>query len=294
MRHTNFIAKDTSFKIISTADTDVSVWKFTLDDGLVSQDSVTPEAIGDYYKATISVPDEDCFILVVQDEIAGITRVGDPEVLVIIYTGETGDTLNYKQYDMDGSELDSGTATEIDEGFYYIEPESLDLSYFDIEGVLKTLNVPYKVVNCTEGGDGVSATKNFVNVGFNTIGFLGNRHSYFDLDQGKWINDDDVEAKASDLAKAVCHKYDLVWDDKDDEKWIGNYVKYLRSYTENDGKVRYYKVAVTPETNDANFDLMQTDEGGNLVVKGVSLLILQSLESINDTDGVIIPFAEAD
>jgi len=292
MRHTGFRKKDSSFKLIGTTDAVVKVWTFTLDDGLVEQDDVTPDAIGDYYSAEISTPDSDCFVFVVQDGDCGITRVGDPEVLVVSYSGKTGETYKYKQFDMDGGELDSGDMTEIGEGFYYIEPSSLDESYFDIEGIIKTLVVPYNIVACSDNVE--LADEIFNNVGFNMFGFLGDRNSYFDLDNGKWVKDDDVEAKASDLAKAVCSKYDLVWDDEDDDKWIGKYIKYFRSYEENAGRIRYYKPYKTPDGNAANFSLMQTDEAGNLVIKGISMYLLQTLETVDDTDGATITFREAD
>jgi len=215
-------------------------------------------------------------------------------VLTIAYIGTTGETIPYIQYDMSGDEMESGDMTEIGEGFYYVDPESLDDSFFVLDdSLVKNLHVPYLVTGSGDGdggGDIDTVDQNFVNTGFNMLGFLGNRHSYFDLDQGKWIEDDDVEARAADLAKAVCYKYDLVWDDKDDDLWIGNYMKYIRTYQENDGKVRYYKVAKTPEDNVANFNLMQTDEDGNLVIRGISLLMLQTLETIDDTEGALIKF----
>lgn len=295
MRHSNFQNKDSSFKIINNSDSIIEIWTFTLIDGLTALDSITPSAVGNYYKATISTPNVDCFMLMRIGGLAEIVRVGDPEALMVAYTGEIDQVKTYKQYDYDAAELDNASMVEIGEGFYYIEPAVLDRSFFDIEGSIITLTLPYKVINCEEGagsGSGPAADENFVNVGFNMFGFLGERHSYFDLGQGKWINDDAVDAKASDLAKAVCHKYSLVWDDEAHTDWIGNYIKYIRSYEENAGRVRYYKPYKTPDDNAANFSLMQNDESGNLVVKGVSILLLQTLETVNSTDGATIPFRE--
>ena len=295
MRHNLFKAKDTSFKVITTTDTAIAVWTFTTADGLTEQDSVTPSAINDdYYKAVISTASTDCFMLMKHDGECGIMRVGDPEVLTIGYTGETGETHTHVQYDMDGEELGNGDMIEIGEGFYYAEPASLESSFVVLMGTLvKNLEVPYMVVE-VEGSGGIEGDKQFLNTGYNTFGALADKHSYFDLEQGKWIQDDDRIAKASDLAMAVCHKYGLVWDDEDDDQWIGNYVKYVRSYDENDGakKFRLYKPSKTPLTNDANFDLHVTDEDGNYWVRGVALLLLQTLETINDTDGAIITYKE--
>jgi len=141
-----------SFKIIDTSTTDVEVWTFTLNDGLTAKDSVTPDTIVDFTSATISTPVSDCFMFVRQDKGIGITRVGDPDVLVIVYTGIINQTIPYDQYGMDGGSLDSGNMTEIGEGFYYVTPAKLDESFFVINGVIKTLVVPYKVVN---NGNGV-------------------------------------------------------------------------------------------------------------------------------------------
>ena len=142
------------------------------------------------------------------------------------------------------------------------------------------------------GGGDCDSNGVFLNVGYNMFAFLGKRHSYFDLDSGKWIEDDGVEAKLSDLAKAMCHKYGLVWDDKNDDKWIGNYIKYLRSYSENpdEKKFRVCIPSKTPDTNDANTPLVQDDEDGNMWVKGVSVLLLQKLERKIEIDGATIPF----
>ena len=294
MRHTNFKPKDTSFKVIDTTSANVHSWKFTLADGLTVLNTYIPNAIGDYFSAEIITPDEDCWLLLEQNGNCSMIRVGDPEVLTVGFTGEEGGIHEYAQYDMDGTELANGYMTEIGNGFYYAEPVTLAASFFDLGGEIKPLSVPYRVVDCTNtgGGEAVGSPAIFNNTGFNMFGFLGERYSYFDQGLGKWVNDENVEAKASDLAKAVCHKYGLVWDDTADTQWVGNYIKYIRSYTENDGKIRYYKPFKTPDTDEANFSMMQDDEAGNLVVKGISMLLLQPLETVNGTDGVTIPFRE--
>ena len=143
------------------------------------------------------------------------------------------------------------------------------------------------------GGDTIEGAGVYTNVGYNMFGFTGVRHSWFDIDASEWVNDDDVDAKASDLAKALCSNYSLVWDDQDDDNWIGNYISYIRSYDDNAKKFRLYKPSKTPETNDANFQLIIEDEDGNVWVRGVSVLLIQSLETISDTDGATIPFRSA-
>jgi len=293
MRGINFKEQGASFKIIHRGDEDLALWTFTLTDGLTSIDAPAKDAlVDDLYIATIDCDDADYWLLIKWGSQAEFIMVGDAEVISWLYTGVTEETYNYRQVALDdGDDLKNEDMLEAGEGFYYIEPElEASLAVF-ADTHIATLTIPYVIVNCTDGGgDDITADKTFCNVGFNMFGFIGERYSYFDLDKGEWVNDDDVEAKASDLAKAVCYKYDLVWDDEGDDKFIGNYIKYLRSYTENDGKVRYYKPYKTPEDNDANFALMQTDEDDNLVVKGVSILFLETLETVNDTDGAIITF----
>jgi len=295
MRGINYKKQGASVKVIHKGDEDLSCWKFTLTDGLVALDAVDKEVlVDDFYKATITLDDEDYWYLLKWGAQTEILMVGDAEIVSWLYTGVTDGAYNYKQIALDdGESLKDEDMLEAGEGFYYIEPTlEASIGVF-ADSLIATLTTPYVVVNCTDGNSGeTTADKNFINTGFNTMGYLGERNSYFDLAAGQWKNDDEVEAKASDLAKAVCHKYGLVWDDDEDEKWIGNYMKYLRTYEENSGKIRYYKVAVTPEDNDANFSLMQTDEDGNTVVKGISLLLTQTLETVNDTDGAIITFRE--
>jgi len=293
MEHTSFKEISSDYKMICRSDTDVLVWSYTTADGLEERDTITPTAIGDYFIATITTPDVDCFLLTKQSNEYGVVRVGNPEVLLVVFTPDTGLTIPYKQFDLEGSEIDSGDFTEVVSGFYYVSPSTLDASFFLINNaIIKTLSMPYFVFNCS-GGSGSSIDKNYMNVGFNMIGFGGNRYSYFDLSNGVWVDDENVEATAGDLAKAVCYKYGLVWNDRDDDKFIGKYLKYLRSANENTGRVLYYKCGITPFDNENNFPLMQTDEDGNTVIKGVAMLLLQSLESISDTDGAIITFKES-
>jgi len=292
MRHTNFIEKNSSFSVIGLTDDTLYAWKFTLTDGLIALDDTTMDSLGDYYRGTISTPDEDCYILHKQGGSSGICRIGNPEVLLIGYTGEEGNPLPYVHIDnSDGSEIESGDFTEIGEGFYYVEPAKLVNSFYNINGgYLKTLRIPYTVINVDSGSTVTVADKNFINTGYNMFGFLGEEHSYFDMGTGAWIQDDDVVVKASDIAKAVCIKYGLVWDDKEDPQWIGNYIQYIRSYDENAKKFRLYKPYTTPDTNDANFALFQVDEDGNVWLRGISLLLNETLETVNDVGGAIVTF----
>lgn len=292
MRHTNFQNKNASFKVLNNTDSILKLYKFTLTDGLITLASPSITVIGNYYRTSITTLDEDYFILIVWGSVIEIVRVGDPDILTIGYNGLISDTVPYKHFDIDGSLLAEGNMVEMGEGFYYIEPISLVQSFFDLSGSLITLAVPYKVINCTDTGTGETLSDaNFINTGYNMFSYLGERYSYFDLVAGVWVNDVNVEATAADLAKAICFKYNLVWADKTDPLWIGNYIKYIRTYYENaDQKAfKLYAPSVTPETNSNNFFLHQTDEKGNLYIRGVSILLLQDLE----TEGAVITFRNA-
>ena len=276
MQHNNILDKNSTMTMINDISAnDATIFKY---DGsnmtdISSSASYTDIANG-YKKLTLELDDEDYHLLIDWDGVIEASIVGEPAIRIFV-NYEIGQTVEYKQLDTDGNIIHNGAFNELGSGWYTLEPLELNLSYFEVAGSLQVLKLPYRIVKITDG-TGCSATKNFVNLGFNMFGFQGERHSYFDLGQGKWINDSSVEAKASDLAKAVCHKYNLVWNDKNDPKFIGKYVKYLRSYEENVGRIRYYKPLVVPESNPANFALVQTDEDGNTNVKGELIVVAKS------------------
>ena len=151
MRHTDFKDKNSSFNIIETCSDDTKVFKFTLADGLSELDTIEATEIGDFYSFSIDTPDEDCFLFTKQGLNIGIFRVGKPDVLVIVCSNED-ETISYKQLDMDGAKLDEGDMEEIGEGFYYIEPSTLNKSFFTIEDMIIPLVVPYR----KDGQDGES------------------------------------------------------------------------------------------------------------------------------------------
>ena len=295
MRHNNFFGRGDSFDVVNVEDSDNKhIYKFTSpDDDLVELDFPDVDSIGNYYKTTVTTPDDDCFLFFIWGKIVEFIRVGDPDIYVLHYRSTTGDSINYKQINFDGDEDDSGTMDSLGNGFYSISPAKLETSFFAIEGVgIVTLKMPYKVVNVSGNSDctGLAADSNFIDVGYAEFGFLGERHSYFSTEDGEWINDSSANAKAADLAKAVTNKYDLVWDDRDDDKWIGNYIAYIRSYDEEAKKFILYIPSITPEDNVNNFPLVVDDENGNPQLRGLSILIKQKLETVDDSDGATIPF----
>ncbi len=299
MRAINFKTNDATFDMVHHGDEELLVWKFTLDDGKSSVTAPDKTDIDNgLYTASFDVSDmniQDMWLLVKWGNAVEMIMVGSCDLVVWLYAKDSGQSLSFDQYKLsDGSSVKSDTMVDADDGFYYIEPETeKSVCVFDGDKAYSTLTIPYVVINVTSSGSCDAAEKNFINVGYNMFGFQGVRHSYYDTENKKWVNDDDKEAKASDLAKAVCYKYDLVWDDKDDDKWIGKYIQYIRSYDENAKKYRLYKPYKTPEDNAANFNLVQTDEDDNEWVRGVSIFLNSNIETINDVDGAIVSFREA-
>jgi hypothetical protein len=235
MRHTNFQDKLSSFSIVSDSDQlPKRIYTFDLTNGIQEIAFPTVIQIGDYYKITLTTEDRDYFIFIEWGLIREIVRVGDPDVLVIGRAGDTGLQIYYKHINAtDGSVIDEGYFTEIGYNYYYIQPKELTKSFFDIEDTgLVTLVVPYKIVNVSETlttGD-IYADQNFIDVGYAEFGFLGDEFSYFDYENGIWVHDDAqmIRARASDLARAIAYKYGLVWDDRTDVNWIGNFIAYLK------------------------------------------------------------------
>jgi hypothetical protein len=260
-------------------------------------DSVTYN--GEFWVSSVSIPTDICYLVIevlrdgnVVDYV--VNRVGEPD-LKVFYTNSEEDgtnTIPYEQYSSTGMLLDSGDATHLVRGIYYINPVNQFESLLKFNGsTSKVLKLPYIVVPLTGGGDGVVGDGLFLDTGFSTYGFIGNRNSYFNLNAGMWIDDENSIAKASDLAKAIASRYGLEWDDKTSPTHIYKYVNYLRTYDEENGVFRLYAPSITPETNAANFDLVEIDELGNTFVKGISMLLLQDLETIPEgSSGAIVDF----
>ena len=296
MRGINFQKKKSSFKIMHKGKDPLQCWTYTTDTGLLG--TLVPNTqniIDDWYVVTIDTENEDYWFLYKWGDVRDVIMVGAAEVLVWYLYEIENRNIPFKQLAVaDGTELKNEFLTELKYGFYYGEP-AIEKSICIIDdSTYGTLSIPYITINCNSlvGGNGedVNTDAYFSNVGYNLFGFLGEKHSYFNLDLGIWVEDQAITARASDIGKAICHKYDLVWDDRSHRKWIGNYVKYIRSYDENIKRFRLFKCGITPLTNEANFELHTLDEAGNYVVRGISLLLIKSLETIDSTDGAMIHF----
>jgi len=232
MRHTDFKDKNSSFNIIETCSDDTKVFKFTLSDGLSELDTIEATEIGDFYSFSIDTPDEDCFLFTKQGLNIGIFRVGKPDVLVIVCSDED-ETISYKQLDMDGAKLDEGDMEEIGEGFYYIEPSTLDKSFFTIEDMIIPLVVPYRLDYLTSKG---------------TIRLESDRFELISMPvRGETVASYFIPLIEDATGKDASESIELV-----------------KAYPSNDvssGKWLVYIPGLTKDTNTNNFKLVEEDDG---------------------------------
>ncbi len=256
-----------------------------------------------FWVSNVILPNEDCYIILLvyrNNKIIDyiILRCGVPP-LKVFYTNvnyKSSDNIYYEQYSKSGTLLSSDSINFLESGVGYFVPknefESLIKIYLNSEVTSSVLKLPYiETIIDTTPGSGYSSNGLFVDTGFSNYGFIGEKHSYFDLISGKWVNDPTRIAKAEDLAKAVAFKYNLEWEDRANPLHIYNYIKYFRTYDEENGVFRLYAPSITPSDNAANFELIQKDELDNTFIKGVSMLLIQDLETVIDGSvGVYIPF----
>lgn len=256
-----------------------------------------------FWVSNVVLPNEDCYIILLvyrNNKIIDyiILRCGVPP-LKVFYTNvnyKSSDNIYYEQYSKSGTLLSSDSINFLESGVGYFVPknefESLIKIYLNSEVTSSVLKLPYiETIIDTTPGSGYSSNGLFVDTGFSNYGFIGKKHSYFDLISGKWVNDPTRIAKAEDLAKAVAFKYNLEWEDRANPLHIYNYIKYFRTYDEENGVFRLYAPSITPSDNAANFELIQKDELDNTFIKGVSMLLIQDLETVTDGSvGVYIPF----
>ena len=255
-----------------------------------------------FWVSNVILPNEDCYVILIiyrDNEIIDyvVLRCGVPP-LKVFYTDKNykeTDNVYYEQYNKLGSLLSTDYLNYLESGIGYFIPENEFESLIKIynktvsSSILKLPYIETKIE--TTPGSGYSSNGLFVDTGFSNYGFIGEKFSYFDLDKGVWVNDLNRIARAEDLAKAVAFKYNLEWEDRANPLHIYNYIKYFRTYDEENGVFRLYAPSITPSDNAANFELIQKDELDNTFIKGVSMLLVQDLETVIDGSvGVYIPF----
>lgn len=303
MQHSAIVnKKDIVIVFTKTQKTDmpeIKVWKLSSTNVLTEITDiifVVYKLSDTYYKCGFTAPDEDCYLCIKFANDVSFVRVGSP-VTKLLHYSESSD-LSYKQIDAaDGTLVSEGNLNYLNNGFFYKEIQSTLYSLIEIRdssNIYKTISVlklPYPTENSGGGQtNGYSAISNFVEIEkLAMIGFLGERKSGFDRTLGKWIYQDS-EVKAADLARSVTYRYGLAWDkDENEELWIGNYVKYIKTQ-ESTGSALVYRPGSTPENNKNNFNLIIDDIQGNTIVRGLAIYVTKPLETISSIEGAVLGF----
>jgi hypothetical protein len=299
MQHSEIRSKSETVLLFSKTNSqndECDIFKLS-EDGSFTRIAYTPDITNVYsnvYRTDITTPDEDCILCVLFKEEPIFIRVGEPTVKFMYFAKDENLELSFTQYSTSGDLLSTGELSELSNGFYFYEPSDLSLSILEVNNHPFLIKMPYLVVCLPPTNtNGHIADGYFADTGYNFFGFLGETNSYFDLGSGNWVDDVDSVAKASDLGKAVASKYSLEWADNTDPSWIGNYIKYIRTYNEETKRFMVYTPSVTPESNVNNFSLTTIDELDNHVVRGIQILLIQDLETIDEgSSGTIIDFRE--
>lgn len=282
---------------------EISVWKLDVGDVWTSLiDSYEVVKISsNLFRCTFAAPDEDCNLGVLFGGYPTFVRVGDANVRFLYFGEFTHREISYRQMSVvDGSELDVGVLTELTDGFYYTDPLTEDTSIIEIthpDGSTEPflLKLPYGGTGTGGPGSGVTADFNFLDEGYNFFAFMGAELSAYDIVTGEWRENSSV-ARAADLAKAVSHRYSLIWDkataiaDNNIEQWIGSYLQYMRTWDEEAGKIRNFVPGVTPDDSDNNFQLIVRDEYDNPCLRGIQLFITKGLTTKDTSVGLIFDF----
>jgi len=309
MQHSAIVKKNeniTIFTYTNLEDPYINVWKLDESGNFeLLVDAYTVYQLNEnYFKCTFKSPNDDCILCIKFGDFPTFVRVGNPKVRLMYYNDVINDTISYRQIDVNtGNIINEGTLLELEHGFYYKNIPTESYSIIEIKNSFgyiepNILKLPYTTSSePISGVSGYSATSNFLDVGLNAIGFLGNEKSKFDLGLKKWISSDSV-VSASELAKAVCSRYGLEWNrtvpsGQEDLQplWVGNYIKYIKTQDEEGGRALIYKPYITPETNSNNFKLIAYDELNNVQVKGLMILLNKPLEKlIDNSEGAIFDF----
>lgn len=307
MQHSAIVNKKEAvivFTKTSTTDMpEITVWKLNLSNVLskiIDINFVVYMLSEDYYKCGFVAPDEDCYLCIKFGNDVSFVRVGNPSTKLIHYS-DSNLNLKFNQIDAaDGRKVASGSLVKLSNGFYYRDILSSIYSLIEIvdsDNLYKTISVlklPYPSDNSSSGDiTGYSAVSNFIEIEkLAMLGFLGERKSGFDRTLGKWVSRE-TEVTVSDLARSIAYKYNLVLDiDENEELWIGNYVKYIKTQ-DTTGSALVYRPGSTPDNNRNNFELIRDDISGNTVVKGLAIYVIKPLEVINGIDGAVFGFRNA-
>lgn len=127
---------------------------------------------------------------------------------------------------------------------------------------------------------------------YSTFAYSNNMNSKFDITTGTWSNDISYTTRASDIMQAVSYKYNITYGDYINSEDITRYIRYVQTYDTKTGKFLVYSPGITPIDDVNNFHLIIIDEKGNLLSRGIQILMIQPLETIhNNIKGITVPFS---
>lgn len=284
----SIIKKNTDIIIIGEI---TKIIKYNSDLGLTELLSIP---VFDGVKSILNI-NEDVYLIIEQGNFFDVLRIGTPLSKMIIKDTQS---RSFKEYDINGTLINTSNSVNIIDDYYTVDIFNQSRKgYFENSGYKLPFDLNYMAPKePTSNTDGYSADGVFVDVGFGTFGYIGKKNSYFDIDAGIWIEDSTRIAKASDIAMAACKKYNLNWYDNTSSEYIQNYIKYFRSYDEENGVFRVYSpgdmfAGGTPLDDLNNFQLIREDEFGNTYISGVDMLTLQELETAPEgSKGIHIPY----
>ena len=243
MRHTNLKPKGANLTLVNSLNEDIVAYKF-VDEALTELDAPTVTEIEGYFKAELTAPNEDCYVIVKWGIHCEFISIGNPPLYVMLYSEAP---ISYKQIDYDGTELDSGDATNIDGNFYYINPSTIDPSFFILNDKhIITLVVPS--TTCTSSSGKIHLQENAWQL--IAINVEGKKVNEYLLDKLAEITDTDIE----------------------------NIVGRVSAYYGDQNKFTSFIPAVTDPESSKNFNLVYTDTSNDMEIKEITAFWIKMLD----------------
>jgi len=244
------------YKIYEDGDT------LKIDDISDDDPDITDIADGRFKRYSLSVPDEDCYVMTLFNDLVQFFRVGTPTLRVLMYAGTTGKSIDYKLLDFDGEEVSSGTMDELDLGIYYMTPDDTGDYIFEVDNVSPIpIHTPYVV---------------------DTIGMSGK--IAFQKNQWMLLAVPQKDKFISDLVKEIEDKYDVKGEDI-----FRVFSAYPATPTQSK-EMLDYKPNYTPNDSKYNFQLVYEDEDneGNPIYEITGFWCKVNDYSLDDENEIII------
>ncbi len=214
------------------------IYKFLNDNSfsLLPHESTITEIEEDIYSTSISLPDEDCIIIIKFKMQPIVIFVGNPPKRFIYFGSEEGKEISYSHFKTDGDPIDNGDLIEIISGFYYHDVRD------NADSIIEIDEIPYriKMPHC----EGVGSTSGTVLL----------QHDVWQL---LAIPRENVNVKEY-FVDRIASKYSLAPEDM---------VDICTAYFGSENKFRSYIPGITNPLTENNFPLVFSDDG-NLEITG--------------------------